>query len=233
MMKASEKLSLAIVTSLSLSPIALSAVLYEEQFDGNTNGFNPDSTTALAGDNEWVDFSNRIASDSYTTATLGTESVLAGVSNSNDPQIRSDFGLGISKADVRSIVFRIRVDADQNGIYDDALSATTALFFFGTSSYLNPGALNSGDTNISPGTPSLTAQSNGWTLFTYDLPAGITAGGNPTIESLRLDPTNAASGNGDSFEVDFIQINGVPEPSSFALLVFGALSLGLRRTRRS
>lgn len=222
---------LLILASTSASTTAYGAVLFTEDFDGNTNGYNTSSTTALAGDNDWVDFANRITGDSYTTAAGGTESVLTGISNGNDPQIRTDFELGINKSSVESFSLRIRIDKDQANGYDDALEDGDFFVFWGSTAYVNPGATNIGDTNFNLGdATTLTAQSNGWYLATWEIPSGgLTAGANPNVQSIRIDPTNLAPG--DSFEIDSFTITGVPEPSSTSLIALCALSLGLRRRR--
>ena len=105
-MNHSLKLS-AFLTLLGGAHLSYGATLFVEEFDGNTNGYNSDSTTAAAGDNDWVDFSNRMTSDSYAVASGGTESVLASTSASNDPQVRSDFALGLNKASIESFELRL------------------------------------------------------------------------------------------------------------------------------
>lgn len=209
-------------------------VLYLEDFDGNTNGYNANSTTASLGDNDWVDFSNRITGDSYTTATGGTETVLKGNSNSNDPQIRTDFELGIPKTNVESLSLRIRINKDQANGFDDSLVNSDFTVFWGSTAYTNPGAGNIGDTNFNLGNPTtLVAESNGWHLATWVIPSGgLTAGANPNVQSIRIDPTNLAAGNGDAFEIDSFTITGVPEPSSMSLIALCALASGFRRNRR-
>lgn len=225
--------SLLISTLVTTAAPVCGAVLFIEEFDGNTNGYNANSTTALVGDNDWVDFSNRINSDSYTTASGGTESVLAGISNSNDPQVRADFALGIDKSSVQSFALRIRIDKDNTNGYDDTLVNTDFTVLWGSTAYVNPGATNIGDTNFDLGNPtSLVAESDGWHLATWEIPlGGLTAGANPNVQSIRIDPTNLADGNGDSFEIDHFTITGVPEPSSTSLIAICALSLSLRRCR--
>ncbi|MEP4079386.1 PEP-CTERM sorting domain-containing protein [Haloferula sp.] len=226
-------ITLLAYSSFGLATATQGAVLYSEEFDGNTNGYNVNSTTAMVGDNDWVDFSNRINSDSLTTASGGSESVLAGTSASNDPQVRSDFGFGIDKADVESFVLRIRIDKDNANGFDDTLVNGDFTVFWGSTSYVNPGATNIGDTNFNLGNPTtLVTQSNGWHLATWNIPVGgLTAGANPNLESARIDPTNLAAGNGDSWEIDYFTINGVPEPSSALLIALGGLAMGIRRRR--
>lgn len=234
----------AIIAALSIggSLNSLGAVLFTEQFDGNGADYNVNSTTALAGENDWVDFSNRITVsdiggvEGYTTAAGGTETVLAGSSNSNDPQIRNDFSIGIAKADITGFTLRIRIDNDDNGAFDDALVATNFDLFWGANAYGNPGATNNSDTNTNAGlaaTPTLTAQTNGWYLVDWAFAAGtLTAGTDTNLNSIRIDPTNSPAGSGDSFEIDYFTIVGVPEPGSSTLVALGALTVCLRRRRQ-
>lgn len=232
-MKQSLQISV-ILTALITSNSAFGATLYFEDFDGNTNGYNPVSTTAVAGDNDWVDFNNRMTSDSYTTASGGTESVLAGTSNGNDPQIRTDFALGIDKSSVQSFSLRIRIDKDNANGYDDALVNEDFNVFWGSTAYGNPGATNIGDTNINLQNPTtLVAQADGWHLATWQIPSGgLTAGANPNVQSIRIDPANGPAGVGDTFEIDYFEITGVPEPGSTTLLALCAIAAGFRRHRR-
>lgn len=236
----------AAVVALGASSVAQADVVaYFEDFDGNTNGYNVSSTTALVGDSDWVDFNNRIvASDigtmveGYTTASTG-QTVLAGSSNGNDPQIRSDFGFGIDKTTVTQFQLRLRVDKDDDGVFNSALDVDDLAngdfdLFWGSTQYVNPGAGNVGDTNFNLGNATtLVEQSDGWHLATWDIVGGLTAGANPTIESVRIDPANGPAGNGNSFEIDYLSIStAVPEPSSMALLGLGMAGIAFRRRRR-
>lgn len=232
-MNHSLKLS-AFLTLLGGAHLSYGATLFVEEFDGNTNGYNSDSTTAAAGDNDWVDFSNRMTSDSYAVASGGTESVLASTSASNDPQVRSDFALGLNKASIESFELRLRIDKDGANGYDDTLANGDFNVFWGSTAYVNPGAGNIADTNINLGNPTtLVDQGDGWHLATWTIPAGgLTAGANPNLVSLRIDPVNGPAGNGDSFEIDYLRISGVPEPSSTTLLGLCVIAAGFRRSRR-
>lgn len=233
-------LSLAsLVLILAAAPLSATTIAYFEEFDGNTNGYNPDSTTANLGDDDWVDFANRISTnfsgfEGYTTAVGGVESVLTGGSNSNDPQIRADFGFGIDKSTVTQFALRIRADVDQNGTYDDSLAAGEFNVFWGTDQYVHPGAQNgNSQLNFNLGAPSsLVAQTNGWHLATWDIPSGgLTAGTGTNLDSVRIDPTNSPAGNGDSFELDYFTISVIPEPTTFVLCA--SCIVGLCLTHRS
>lgn len=146
-LKNTERRLLVALGLLVSANVALSqTVLYEEQFDGAGNGYNPDSTTAMLGDADWVDFGNGIlpnfeGNEGYFTAVGGTESVLTGSSNSGDPQIRTDFAVGIPKANVGRIEIRARVDVDKNNAFEsgDVLTAGAISLFWGTNAYVFPG----------------------------------------------------------------------------------------------
>lgn len=187
--------------------------IYNEEFDGTGNGYNVDSTTAVLGEDDWVDFANRITTDfsgneGYFTAVGGTESVLTGASNSGDLQIRTDFAVGILKEEVGKIELRVRADLDQLGNYNDSLTAANVSLFYGTNTYVNPGAGNvSTAVNLSLGNADeVIVQADGWHLFVWDDAGGLTGGpvGTTLVNSFRLDALN---GNiGASFEVDFLRI---------------------------
>ena len=130
--------------------VAQAGILVLEEFDGNNLGYNVNSATAVSGDWDWVDFGNRLTTsdisgiEGYTTAGTG-ESVLAGASGGgqNDPQIRSDFSIGFADAgDITNISVRIRVDLNDNGIFDDTLAESNVDLAFGNATYDVPGAGN-------------------------------------------------------------------------------------------
>ena len=222
--------------AIGVSTTSAATVAYLDEFDGNTNGYNPDSTTAVAA-GDWVDFANRIGNDfsgneGYTTAVGGSETVLTGGANSGDPQIRADFGIGIDKTTVAEFALRLRADVDQNSTYDDALVNANFNLFWGTDQYVHPGAQNgNSQLNFNLGGPtSLVAQSDGWHLATWTIPAGgLTAGTGGNLDSLRIDPVNNLIGS--SFEVDYVSVSVVPEPASAVTLLIGGLVFAFRRRR--
>ncbi|MGB6220289.1 hypothetical protein [Haloferula sp.] len=214
-------LSLSLLGTLAFAGSGQAQTLvYNEEFDGTGNGYNPDSTTAMIGDDDWVDFQNRIDNDfsgneGYFTAVGGSETVLAGRSNSGDLQVRSDFAPGIEKGSVGRIEIRARIDLNQNDIYDDALTAPNLSLFWGTNSYVTPGAQN-GNGNVSfttlQGADEVVAQADGWHLFIWNDEGGLSGGVGTLVNSWRLDAVN---GNlGASFEVDYFKI----EESKFVVV---------------
>lgn len=189
------------------------SVIFEDEFDDTGKGYNLDSLTANAGENDWVDFANRITTNTagnegYSTAADGDETVLTGSASGNDPQIRSDFAVGIAKSEVGRIEIRARLDADQNGNYDDSLNGTSISLFWGNNSYVEPGSAN-GNPNVSitlGAADSVIAESNGWHLFVWQDDGGLT-GGDPastTLNSFRIDPVN--NNSGASFEIDYLRV---------------------------
>ncbi|MBK1828854.1 hypothetical protein [Haloferula rosea] len=209
--------NLATLLALGFLTTTVSAqtFIYEEEFDGTGNGYNPDSMTALAGDDDWVDFANRIGNnfsgnEGYFTAAGGTESVITGGATSNDPQVRTDFAVGINKSEVGRVELRVRIDKDQDSDYDaaDALVAADVSLFWGTNTYVNPGAAN-GNPNVSinfGNADEVVAEADGWHRFIWTDKGGLSGGGAGTtqVNSFRLDPVNG--NNGASFEVDYLKI---------------------------
>lgn len=214
---------------------AQATILLNEQFDGTGKAFTTDS--ASSGGDEWVDFSNRFgastiapAVEGYTTASTG-ESVLAGGASvgQNDPQIRSDFA--VSLTDITKVVIRLRADVNKDGVFNDVLTEGNTDFFFGNLQYLNPGAgntANAGNRNFATDAVfdggTITVEANGWHIFTYVV-SGSPLG---SLNSLRIDPINNT--NPVSFEVDYLKIEGIPEPATLGMVtLFGGGMLWIRR----
>lgn len=234
-MKTSKPTTLAAIALgllASISSTHAQTLVYDEEFDSTGNGYNIDASTAIIGDDDWVDFGNRVTTDfngneGYFTADSGSETVLAGRSNSGDLQIRTDFAPGITKDEVGRIEIRARIDIDQNDAYDDTLVASSLSLFWGTDTYVVPGAQN-GNSNVSNNSlgtaDQVIAESDGWHLFVWIDNGGLSGGSGNTVNSWRLDAVNGNSGS--SFEVDYfkveestlIQIDPVdPIPAEFTL----------------
>jgi hypothetical protein len=157
------------------------------------------------------------------------------VSNNNDPQIRSQFGSAIvaNLANVTTITLRLRIDLDKDGVFNDALAPTDFSLFYGENTYVSPGAQNAtSGVNRSLVATSLVANGDFFYLATYsglDLTnSGAISGG---LASLRIDPTNGATGNGAPFQIDRLTVVSVPEPASTSLLMSGLALLLIRRRR--
>jgi len=218
--------------------------LFNEEFDG-TVGYNVSSATALVGDNDWVDFSDRLTAsavglggiEGYATAFGGTETVLTGAprAGQNDPQIRSDFEPGFDKTLVNGLELRLRIDLNLNGTYDDTLTAANFNVYWGTQAYATPGAVNGpSQLNFNFGSPTaITAQGEGWYLATWTItPGSLTQGTNGvTVRSLRVDPVNNVPGA--SYELDYLRVTAVPEPGVAALILLGIGWLSFARSSRS
>jgi len=220
------KVAILAAAMISLCNYAMADVVYE--FDG-TQGYNDGTGTATPG--TWIDFGNRINGDSLGTAST-LESVVLGTSNSNDPQIRSDFNPVIDATTVIGFQLRVRIDEDGLMGFNDTLVAGDAGVFYGTAPY-GAGAANAtgtGNNADALATVSVTSQADGWTLFDWDFAAGSIAG---SIGSLRIDPTNTAAGNGNAFEVDYLTVktSAIPEPTSLALVAFFGIGAVMRRKK--
>ena len=94
--------------------------------------------------------------------------------------------------------------------------------------------LNSANTGTTPtgaitiGTGSATAVDSGDGFFTVT--SNISTFTADDIRYLRFDPIGGTDAPGHKFEVDFVQLNAVPEPTAMLLGSLGMLGL-LRRPR--
>lgn len=238
---------------LLVAPPASAATIYIDEFDGVTNAYfaSPDAAGSSSG---WVDFEAGATNTAgrITSTTVGTVafsegfvsgvtgasggSVLQGVSNGNDPQVRSQFGSPIvgNLADVTTITLRLRIDVNKDGIFNDALSPTSFSLYYGESSYVSPGAQNAtGGVNRLLIFTTLVAQGSDFFYVATYSGLDLTNGGAITggLASLRIDPTNGSGGNGSPFEIDRLTVVSVPEPTGASILLSGLVVLLVRRRR--
>ncbi|MFC7336018.1 PEP-CTERM sorting domain-containing protein [Haloferula chungangensis] len=232
-----------ILTAFCLTSV--NAALFVEEFDGTFN-YEADGD-GVAGD--WVDFNGgtRIIgatvgstafTEGYTTAAgANNESVLQGVVNHGDPQVRTNGSFStnwatINLADITTITLRLRIDMNKDGLFNDALAAGNFNVFWGSAAYDTPGAANpaAGSYNNSLGDPT-TLAADGAGNFYLATWSGLDLG-TGTLESLRIDVRDggtAAERIGTPFELDRLEV--IPEPSSALLLLTGAGTMLLRRRR--
>lgn len=150
---------------------------------------------------------------------------ITGTASGNDPQLLKNAGsLTVGAGQTwDTVVFRVREFDDASGKYIGSEGAPT----FNTTGLIvqvNTTIISSGFTVIASG--------DNFHTITTDI-SGLAAA---EITNIRVDPiggafsNSGAETNGNTFEVDFIRINAVPEPASALLGGLGMLML-LRRRR--
>lgn len=186
---------------LSMAAPSMAATIAEWNF--NTNG-----------DTEgWAVFAN-------VTGLTNTSGSLTGTTSNGDPQLRVtglNLSLGIGQT-WDTVVLRIRET-------DETPATVTPFSNTGLVVQFNGGRTNGVNLFGSVGT----AVDSGSGFFT----ATVDVSGLPestTVTSLRIDPIGGPDASGNSFKVDFIQVNSIPEPSSALLGCLGLICL-LRRRR--
>ena len=150
-----------------------------------------------------------------TTNISGTTSAdgdsLNGTATSGDPRIQNNAVGATTTLGWDTLVFRVRETEPTGGpFFVSPFSPTGVLTVINGNVYNTPTAVDSGD---------------GFFTVTFD----ISGEGTANINAVRLDPIGAPDAGGNLFEIDFIQINEVPEPSSLALLGLGGLLIASRR----
>ncbi len=186
-----------------VSSSCIAAVIVSYDFNSDTQGWAANSVNGFA------------ASGGY----------LIGTASSNDPQLlKTPANITISASQTWStVVFRVRELDDLSGKYIGSAGAP-AFSPVGMVVQFNSTALSSGFTVVSSG--------DDFHTITCDISSIV----DKTIANFRLDPIGGALSNsgsettGNSFEVDFIQVNAVPEPGIALLGSLGMLVL-LRRRR--
>lgn len=192
-----------------LAPSASATLIagWEFNTDGNTEGWTAPPSLSISG----------------LTSTGGS---LTGTASSNDPQLKIE-GVNFTVGEGETwdqLVFRVR----------ETQNETPA----GTVTAFNPvGLVAVINATAAPAitiTSGFTAVDSGDGFFTVTLDVGTF--GTVAIKDLRFDPIGGAASNsnsetnGNTFEVDYIHLYAVPEPTAALLAGIGLLTM-LRRRR--
>lgn len=195
----------AILSAFALDPSSGSAAIiasYDFSTASNTEGWTPNNNI---------------------TGLTTSGGFLIGTASGNDPQLLKGASITIgSSQSWDTVVFRVREFDDVSGKYIGSAGAPT-FNTVGLVVQLNATVFSTGFTAVASG--------DGF----YTVTADISAFAATTITNLRVDPIGGALSNSgaetsaNSFEVDFIHINAVPEPGAALLGGLGMLALLRRR----
>jgi hypothetical protein len=168
-----------------------------------------------------------------TSGLTATGGFLSGVASSNDPQLvnnTASITIGSGQTWDR-IEFRVRENQNEVPVGPLTTFNPTGLII----NINNAGGTTPPSVGLLVSSPaSFTAVDSGDNFYTVTI--GISGFTGSTISSLRLDPIGGAASNsnsetnGNAFEVDFIRVHAIPEPSAFLLGGLGLTAL-LRRRR--
>lgn len=171
-----------------------------------------------------------------SSALTASGGLISGTATSNDPQL-SVSGLNLTLGVGQTwdqVVFRVRETAFAPHSTDGFTDGTTVNVFNPTGLVVNfNGSGAAGFLYSAPA--SFTGVDSGDGFFTVSVDVSALPAAT-TVTSLRFDPIGGAASNsnsetnGNTFEVDFVQLTAIPEPSATLLLGIGALGL-LRRRR--
>lgn len=183
------------------------------------------ATTFTIGFDSSADAPNSTTNVSTTSISGG---FLIGVASNGDPQLvwrtatvsSTPIVSKLESETWSTIVFRVRETASPltPGTLVDTFDV------FGVLTRLN--STNSPTGAVSDTSRSAVASGDGFFTYTADI-SGFTAN---DIRYIRLDPIGGSDATDNQFEIDFIQINAIPESSAMLLGSLGMLVL-LRRRR--
>lgn len=196
------------------------------------------------GDQEgFVDFQG--AGAERITGETVAGGVLAGITASNDPQLRkfTTDGLAVAGdnsnnfsftvADYIGLEMRFKVDLGNNDTAD-ATAATFSLVIYDSNTAGDPAVVNPVSVIVNVANQSLGAD-NEFNTYSFDFSGAAFANfvnfTDGVAEGIRLDIVNANSGSG--FEIDYIRLIPVPEPASLVLVSLGLLALVKRSQNRA
>lgn len=200
---------------LSMAAPSMAATIAEWNFGTDTEGWAP------------------VVGSSALAASGG---LMSGTATSNDPQL-SVSGLSLTLGVGQTwdqVVFRVREKAFAPHSTDGFTDGATVNVFNPTGLVVNFNGSGAAGFLYSV-LASFTGVDSGDGFFTVSLNVSALPAAT-TVTSFRFDPIGGAASNsnsetnGNTFEVDFVRITAVPEPSAALLLSIGALGL-LRRRR--
>ncbi|MEN1678986.1 MAG: hypothetical protein AAGJ46_05305 [Planctomycetota bacterium] len=197
----------SLLTALCVASPVSAGLVYQAEFDTD-------------GDFEgWVDFQNRLGS---STVSGGVWSGSGGTSG--DPQLRTTGGaVEVDLSAFPAVELQIRA---KNNTGEQMIGGVSYVSFVGPAANNTPG-LPTVNFNFTP------AAADTFEVFKVDVKSIIAglAGTDNVLRSIRLDVINTPV-TGDTFEIDWVRVVAIPEPSLMLPLSAAATCVATARRRR-